>query len=257
MILRDLGVVFVHIPRTAGTSVERVLDGYDRKPSDPPDYEVAWGWDPSSNRWMQHLTLQEMLMTGLLTRHEFDSFTKFAIVRNPYDRCLSDYQHLRRHVGPIGSFRQMVERGGRWEHALTDRTSRDYRGDHLRQQYDFVTIDGQVAVDFVGRFERLDEVARFLRTTLGDPSVVLPHQNPSMSRAEHYSHFYRNSEIELVAHAYETDLREFDYAFDDRRSDRYRVELAARRLRQSSTARYGAARHLIANFVKRRGEVWR
>jgi chondroitin 4-sulfotransferase 11 len=73
--------IFVHIPKTAGTSVEKILntgteaDFYSTKA-------------PT----LQHLTWLEL--KNKLT-FDYSNFYKFAIVRNPYDRIVSEYEWRR------------------------------------------------------------------------------------------------------------------------------------------------------------------
>ena len=79
------GLVFVHIPKVAGTSIENAL-GLD----DPTEtnYHKYTGWDPIYSIWMQHATLSQI--------HEYwrsivKDYFKFTFVRNPYDRAVSDW----------------------------------------------------------------------------------------------------------------------------------------------------------------------
>ena len=80
-------LVHLHIPKTAGTAVEQLFNRLD---------DLVWG--PESwigevqrdGRWYeyQHLTATEF---AELTGDEFDGFARFAIVRDPYQRLISEY----------------------------------------------------------------------------------------------------------------------------------------------------------------------
>lgn len=80
-------LVHIHIPKTAGTAVERLFHQLD---------DLVWG--PASwlgeverdGRWYeyQHLTNREF---RALSGSEFDDFARFAIVRDPYQRLISDH----------------------------------------------------------------------------------------------------------------------------------------------------------------------
>ncbi|NCG23894.1 MAG: sulfotransferase family 2 domain-containing protein [Actinobacteria bacterium] len=80
-------LVHLHIPKTAGTAVEQLFNQLD---------DLVWG--PESwigevqrgGRWYeyQHLTATEF---AELTGDEFDGFARFAIVRDPYQRLISDH----------------------------------------------------------------------------------------------------------------------------------------------------------------------
>ena len=212
-------MVFIHVPKAAGTTIERLLDPSVNDPAAPPDYERAYGWCPVRRVWLQHATLQELVDFGLLDRAEAAEFFTFAVVRNPFDRAVSDYFFLRRKTMRAGSFAEMLRGEGAWRALLQDRSSSRYRGDHIRPQVDYVTLDGQDGMDHIGRFEDLTATFEELANRglhIGDTRAV----NSGRYRSDHYSHFYRDSEISSVSERYRDDLERFGYVFDDRRGER-------------------------------------
>lgn len=235
MILRSERMIFIHIPKTGGTSVEYALIG-DRCDFDRVDYEYLWGWCPDRRIWLQHASPQQLVDLDLVDRSELaDSFV-FAIVRNPFDRAVSAFHYLRR---ARGGFTSMLERSGPWHPRLAIPETPRYVGDHMRPQTDYLTLDGDPVLDHVGRFENLAESWAEVRNRVHD-APDLPHSNASRSRFEHYSQFYSDREVELVRKLYRTDLAAFDYAFDDRRTLSTRARrpirraiLAADRVRRS------------------------
>ena len=74
------GFTFIHIPKTAGTSVEQFI-------KDNGKNEINY-LGVQNNRSMHHYTALELKK---LEPHIFDIYYKFSIVRNPYDRLLSEY----------------------------------------------------------------------------------------------------------------------------------------------------------------------
>lgn len=215
-------MVFIHVPKAAGTTIERLLDPNVNDPAAPPDYERAYGWCPVRRAWLQHATLQELVDFGLLDRTEAADFFTFTVVRNPFDRAVSDYFFLRRKTSRAGSFREMLCGEGGWRALLQDRSGPRYRGDHIRPQSDYVMLDGQEAADHVGRFEDLSTTLSELSSRGFDVSTA-GFTNRGRYRSHHYSHFYRDSEILAVRERYCGDLVRFDYAFEDRREERSRV----------------------------------
>jgi hypothetical protein len=218
MILRDKGCVFVHVPKTAGSSLSRALTDCAFDPGAPPNYDLCWGWCPIRQVWLQHLTLQQMVDYKFVSRQEVDSLFIFAIVRNPYSRVLSDFYFLRRNLEYRGSFADMLEAHGPWRALLSDRTTSSYRGDHPRAQIDYVTLDGKVAVDHVGRHEALDGTLAILHDNGIIQNRTLPRSNTQSYRFQHYSHFYSNQEIRNVTDIYGHDLSSFGYSFFDQRT---------------------------------------
>jgi hypothetical protein len=78
---------------------------------------------------------------------------------------------------------------------------------HLRSQHRFITDRHGTVVDFIGRFERLEEDWDVLRERFGLPA--LPQRNVS-SRAQ-YADAYTPELARLVAERYRRDVELFGY----------------------------------------------
>ena len=159
----EAGVVFVHVPKTGGTSVARAL----------------YGTDGGGHRTLRDYRAE-------LGDAFVDRAFSFAVVRDPVERLASAFRYLRagggnrldaafrdRVLGPYATLDAFV-RG--W---LTPETLREQV--HFRPQADFVTdADGRLGVDLVVRHERLAEgyAAVRRRTGRGGP---LPHLNRTAS----------------------------------------------------------------------------
>lgn len=103
-------LVFLHIPKTGGTSVCRTL----RDAGDAPLYtDESYTGDGHSP---QHSTYRELMKANMLPA----DFNVMAVVRNPYDRFVSEY-NWRRGAGLIdpgmsqGAFAREFFSGGRWD----------------------------------------------------------------------------------------------------------------------------------------------
>ena len=176
----ELRCLFVHVPRTGGTSIEKALGmGGDLEVEDEDrlfgrirsEQNRARGFGSDI---LQHLTLREMrsLASGARSRDYFS----FAVVRNPWDRAVSVYARLvaggagvlAEQLGvadPSGlSFADFLDLAEACPHP------------HLAPQVDFLTDeDGAVAVDLVARFEQLDAGFDEVRRRLSRPELSLPH----------------------------------------------------------------------------------
>ena len=126
--------VFVHIPRTGGTSITDSLGGFKKK---FPEGLSVLGHDTIHDVW------------GRVTPEQFESFYKFAVVRNPWEWSVSNWNYIRQnplhkhHAIMAGlSFRDYV-----CEFAPTNEPP----------QWDYLAAsNGEPLVDLVGRFEQLD-----------------------------------------------------------------------------------------------------
>ncbi|WP_423219761.1 hypothetical protein [Cognatiyoonia koreensis] len=85
---------------------------------------------------------------------------------------------------------------------------------HLKEQHLFLRLPGRgIGVDFVGRFERLNEDFDLIAKRLGR-DVKLEHRNASTLRKTDYRDAYTPQMIEVVAKAYARDIAYFGYGFD-------------------------------------------
>jgi hypothetical protein len=86
-------IVFIHIPRTAGTYIEGLLcEKYNCENNWPnPNTDNLFGlYKINDNNYLtlQHLTLNEMIKYNFINKNSDKQFI-FTIIRNPYDRVIS------------------------------------------------------------------------------------------------------------------------------------------------------------------------
>ena len=92
-------VVFIHIPKCAGQSVEETFLNDLRLSWDDHRYlfgcfERPSSWNKNIPDRLAHLTAKEILELNLLPEEIFNSFYKFTIVRDPLDRLVSSWNYL-------------------------------------------------------------------------------------------------------------------------------------------------------------------
>ena len=232
MLSRKYKCIFIHIPKVAGQSVENVflgLHGLSWEKRAPlllrPNDNPALG--PPR---LAHLKASEYVTCGHVSQEEFDSFFKFSFVRNPWSRLVSVYRVL----GLAGkmSFKQFLVEEFYGEESWMPRLFK-------LPQYDYLFDENnRKLVDYIGRFEELqagfDEVCR--RISLSPR--VLPHVNETAGdrnawdplkkiakwvspfhkvydEHDHYTKYYDNESIEVVARLYARDLETFGYSFGE------------------------------------------
>ncbi len=151
-----------------------------------------------------HITAQEI--RPFFGQSLWDSYFKFAIVRNPYDRFVSICHFLNRD-NPSFPHNEL-----QWMKLSLSRPR--FRERVLVRPQVKLLIDSQnkLAVDYVGRYEALQTSLDEVMSRLGLPSSTLEQKNAS----EHavYSDFYDEELRELVGEFYAEDLRVFDYDFE-------------------------------------------
>lgn len=119
----------------------------------------------------------QLLENSFVTEQEFESYFKFAVIRDPFDRMASDYCWQKRLRRPNQvtdmSFEQYLD--------LAEGVIRENRFeekvylDHFRPITDFCLLEGQLVMDDVLRLETLDTEIHRIAGVLGE--AELPHLN--------------------------------------------------------------------------------
>ena len=140
----------------------------------------------------------------------FDSYYKFAVDRNPWDRQVSLYFH-----------RALRENYKNPDFAR-DLGSPLYRALYYTKlrNWDIYSIDQKVVADQVLRYENLTQEIPDLFKTLGiDTNAKLSHANPGFGcMRPHYSTYYTDDIRNLVANWYSREIDALGYTFDDQTS---------------------------------------
>ncbi|MDE2480921.1 MAG: sulfotransferase family 2 domain-containing protein [bacterium] len=197
--------IFIHIPKCGGTSIEDVL-----WPDPRTEAELWMGFvSPLHNAYqtggLQHLTAP--LVRRVVGETTFASYYRFAVIRNPWDRAVSQFVFMRRRpdlraylgVTEDGSFKHYLERLSEREHV------------QWMPQWRFLyDDDGSLLVEDVLRFERLEEDAARVFRRLG-VDAALPHAK--RGEREPLASYYDDDAREMVARIYAEDIRRFGYRF--------------------------------------------
>ena len=85
--------IFVHIPRTAGSSVEAILWPDLRKESDLWMGFVSKYRNKYQTGGLQHLQASQIIRE--VGEDIFSHYFKFSIVRNPWDKAVSQFTYMK------------------------------------------------------------------------------------------------------------------------------------------------------------------
>ena len=218
MISHKYKLIFIHIPKCAGSSIK---DYYFDEPVidwKVPNYEILYGWCPKRQIHLQHATSKQLLETGLISKDHWSEYFKFTFIRNPFDRAYSDYLWIQKDRKIRGSFQEYILQKGNFDKVLNDCSDKNYRGDHVISQTDFFDFEGHYKMDFVGRFESLNNDIEKLNKILGIQKPFTYHSKKNKNRLDHYSLFYSAKTKRMVAKKFSDDLNKLDYRFDDQKT---------------------------------------
>ena len=132
----------------------------------------------------------------------FNSYFKFAFVRNPWDRLVSEYEFIRRR--PNHGRHPKVIRMEFDEYIVYQSKRRDaHQIDMLADK------QGNLLMDFVGKFENLEKDWLYVAKKLGIENKELGHRKKS--GIKDYKAYYTQENWDLVADLWHRDIDAFGY----------------------------------------------
>jgi Sulfotransferase family len=217
MICHKQKIIFIHIPKCAGSSINKFYFGNLNRDWRMPNYEDLYGWCPKRKIHLQHATSKQLLETELISEENWNSYLKFTFVRNPWDRAYSGYLWVMHDRNIRGSFKEFILKRGAFETVLNSSKDKSNRGIHLLKQVDFFDFNGKYQIDFIGRFEKLNTDINRLNEILKIHETFNFNEKRNTHRLKQYSHFYTNSNKELISNLYIEDVNQLNYHFEDNR----------------------------------------
>ncbi|EAK0446067.1 sulfotransferase family protein [Campylobacter lari] len=193
---RKYNCIFIHVPKAAGTSIEKAI------------YET--------DKWLSGHTKAKDY-----NQVEFQKFFSFGFVRNPHDRLVSaffylkkgggnkeDSQWAQKHLNQYNSFEQFVL-------ALNETKVKKeiFKCIHFVPQYHFLCDRNKnILVNFIGKTENISE----------DFQIVLSHLNlqrtltiSNPSNHQHYLSYYNKTTYKIVCKLYKYDFKLFNYKTEE------------------------------------------
>jgi hypothetical protein len=195
MICHKHKCIFIHIPRTAGTSIEQSIK---------PD------WRFGNFKDEKHVLAST---AKHLYKDYWNDYFKFSFVRNPWSRMLSMSQYK--------NFYGCIIKGGKIDVSK------------YIQQYSSIEVDprskGNIEnikpiknavylnilneeLNFIGRFENLQEDYGKVCAIINCKNKLL-HKEARKEKNKHYTEYYDDETKQIVAERYAKDIEHFGYEF--------------------------------------------
>lgn len=227
IISHDLKFIFISNGKTGTSSIEAILNKYQS--CHELDIEIPGLFAKKH--------IPPRLLKSLIGNKLWNQYFKFCFVRNPWDWFVSQYFHnykpgkIRKKeiiLNPVGLITDIGCNARRKEELrntlLFSKEQimslyyllRRYRGvfdaDSLFQYNYVYDEEDSFMMDFVGRFERLDEDFNKIKRILNiDTSECLPVANQNKHKP--YQSYYTPETRDLIQTLYQIDIQTFNYTF--------------------------------------------
>lgn len=233
MLIPEYQILFVHIPKTAGQSIENFLLHSLQKDriNHGREYLLCPNDNPSKGpERLAHLTVKDYVKYNYLKEEEYNQYFKFSMVRNPWSRVVSFYKFRGFHN--LITFNRFVER------YLPKYFEKENW--FFRPQTDFIfDVNSNLLVDFLGKFELIETDFKKIIIQFDIPFSVLPKNNVSQAkkviskksvnlikkhpeiisrlyfnyREKPYQELYNQNSKKIVSRLYEKDIDLLKYTF--------------------------------------------
>jgi chondroitin 4-sulfotransferase 11 len=196
--------VFIAVPKTGTTSAERVLHKYC----------IHFSYRK------KHFTYSEYLNNKRVRETVNKDYFFFAFVRNPFDRLVSQFKFTGKKWWKKAGLsesslcfenyvKQIVACNLPFSAHRYNSQIKSGQGDEDWSQLQYLSED----VDFIGRYENLQEDFNIICDKIGIPLQQLPHRNST--KHKHYTEYYDDETREIVAKKYAKDIEYFGYKFGE------------------------------------------
>lgn len=203
--------IFLKTRKTAGTSIEIALSQFcgDEDiitPISPPDealraklgYRGCQNYlDPRTKekRFRNHICATKV--RDFIGEEIWQKYYKFCFERNPWDKVISFYYY----------HNKSEPRPSLGEFIFSEKVN-------VASNYDLYSIDGKIAVDYIGRFENLEQDLEFVCQCLHLPKLELPQAKTGFRKdRRHYRQVLNAEQRMKIADIFSKEIAYFNYQF--------------------------------------------
>jgi len=216
--------IFIKSAKTAGTSIEAALSSHSGNDDIiTPLYDYEFNRD-ENGQWIHHA-----MNSGDFRQHEsssairdkvgpdiWNSYFKFSIARNPWDRVVSLYNWKGRNNPAIRPRKRFYHRLGFPfdELGKTRELFSEFAKGDWKTNDGFYIIDDELCVDFIIRYENLANDFSEACKRIGLENIALPHLKSGFRKGYHYSKYYNEESRSVVTERHRNDIRLFGYQYE-------------------------------------------
>jgi hypothetical protein len=226
--------IYTKTAKTAGTSVESYFERYcmpegeweeehsrEMHVSEAGIIGFRGAKRPLGTEWFNHMSAKKM--KEKLGGEIWDSYFKFCVVRDPFDKAVSAFYHFKkaREAGGMDArgltIKQRIKKILRPEpdfNSVAEEFEFWLAGGSMVLDRDKYVIDGEFCVDEVIRYEALEDGLRMVCDRIGtgfDPDRLPTFKKGIRDDKVGLSEIYTPKSIEIVSKLYDYELERFGY----------------------------------------------
>lgn len=190
--------IFFAVGKSGTRSVHEALEKYD------DGFELA---DESKNLFLTHTP--PLFVKERVSKEVWDTYFKFAFVRNTWDWVISQMFSN----GIVSDIDKLSEDNIRKTYSYIKKFIRGVNWcDHKSQHAFLCDRDGSVLVDFIGRFESLQDDFNKACSIIG-----IPQENLTIigkSNHQHYKRYYNDHTANVVRELWQRDIENLNFKFE-------------------------------------------
>jgi len=212
--------IFIHIPKTAGTSIEKKLGKFEELERGVQDHRTISEIEPINIFELTKLCLRSDTISIIYQtkklikdsrtklKKKYNEYYKFSFVRNPWARVFSWYRNVMR--DEEHKKRYKVKDNCSFEEFLK------YHMDQRQvntQLFWLIDKRGNMPFDFIGRFENINKDFSFVANRIGLEDAELPRLIAGDGRQ--YTQYYDSVMKDFIYNKYKAEIKLFNYEYGE------------------------------------------
>jgi hypothetical protein len=214
--------IFVSVPKTASTSIRDCLKDY----ADVwyhGDKENCIIYEPVNSKLIAKV-FEHSRLSDVKELLKPNKYLSFCFVRNPFDIALSNYlffqesikfwdkdpKEKKLFIDVYNAYVETLSGTSTFTEWIKKKKNEGWLEIYEWETEQFYWTTG---VDFIGKFENLQNDFDIICDKIGIPKQKLPHKNKT--KHKHYTEYYDDETREIVAEKYAKDIEYFGYEFGE------------------------------------------
>ena len=219
MIIHEKKLIFIHVPKTAGTSITHSLLtetlGYEttgtiyQLPKEiKKKYSIGSSKYSIGSEGVLRTHSSALNIQQHISKKIWNSYYKFAFVRNPWDRLVSSYHFFISRDGNKLSFKKYIN------NYLDERHKHDKYTHQTQTQLSYISSNGEILVDDIFQYENLLPSLKVIETKSKAVFSPIRHWKKREIRKP-YNTYYTPVTRDIVHEYYYDDIQLFKYKFNE------------------------------------------